>query len=59
LKKPKTSHIKPQKRDDDKILLMYFNIPPDAKNFYNDILNDEVIETSAEEDCHEYEEDTF
>lgn len=56
-KLPKTSHVKQQKRDDVKKLLKYFNIPPDAKDFYNDILNDEVTETSAEEDCQEYEKD--
>jgi len=58
-KLPKTSHVKPQKRDDVKKLLKYFNIPPDAKDFYNDILNDVVTEPSAEEDCQEYEEDTL
>ncbi|KAF0751967.1 Uncharacterized protein FWK35_00016665 [Aphis craccivora] len=47
--------IRVPKRDDVKKLLKYFNIPPDAKDFYNDILNDEVTETSAEEDCQEYE----
>lgn len=54
-----TSHVKQQKKDDVKRLLKYFNIPPDAKDFYNDILNDAVIETSAEEDCQEYEEDNI
>jgi len=57
-KLPKTSHVKQQKRDDVKKLLKYFNIPPDAKDFYNDILNDEVAK-AAEEDYQKYKEDTF
>lgn len=36
--------------------MKYFNIPPDAKDFYNNILNDEV---TVDEDCQEYEEDNF
>jgi len=58
-KLPKTSHVKLQKGDDVKRLLKYFNIPPDAKDFYNDILNDEVTKTSSEEDCQGYEENTL
>lgn len=58
-KLPKISHVKKQKSDDVKRLLKYFNIPPDAKDFYNDILNDKVTETLAEEDCQEYVEDTL
>lgn len=46
-KLPKTNYVKPQKNDGVIRLLKYFNIPPDAKDFYNDILNDEV---TAEED---------
>jgi hypothetical protein len=52
-KLPKISHVKLQKKNDVidvRKLLKYFNISTDPKDFYNDILNDEV---TVEEDCQE------
>lgn len=58
---PKKSHVKDAKRIDVSSLMKFFTIPPDAKQFYDDVLlqtsNQDNILNDNEEDTPYYNED--